>query len=204
VTYQCFSSLDLTASFVAPLLTRVAKWHIFGTTAIPRTTFPQTTFPQTTFPWNPPKRRFPEWCFPKQHFPQQCVLRVLTKIRVVQGNVIWGTIVLGIFGKCRSGKHRSGNRHSTIFSYPNPQFWYILEGLGKKIFDIFYNHLVYFWHIALFFSTLIYVVVIWYIFPIFGLCTVSRIIWQPCFTLEPTPRLLNLYVTMYSAGVIVG
>jgi hypothetical protein len=60
-----------------------------------------------------------------------------------------------------------------IFSFQPPQVWYILEGLGMEIFDIFYDHFVYFEAVC--FITYIYVhleyfVVICYIFPFLVYC----------------------------------
>jgi hypothetical protein len=53
---------------------------------------------------------------------------------------------------------------------------------------IFHGHLEYLkalWYILWPFGN---VVVIWYIFPRFGICIVSRKIWQPCMTTVLLPK----------------
>jgi hypothetical protein len=63
-----------------------------------------------------------------------------------------------------------------LFSNQKSQFGSILKGLSREHFGIFYDNLVYFmafgnilWPLEIFYGHLVYFVVIWYIFPRFGI-----------------------------------
>jgi hypothetical protein len=66
-----------------------------------------------------------------------------------------------------------------IFSNQKLQFGYILESLRMETVGIFCAHLEFItaiWCILLSFGNF---VVLWYFFPLFDICIVSRKIWQP-------------------------
>jgi hypothetical protein len=56
-----------------------------------------------------------------------------------------------------------------LFSNRKSKFGYILDGLALEDVGIFYGHLVHLWSFLIFNGHLVYFVVIWYIFPHFGI-----------------------------------
>jgi hypothetical protein len=63
-----------------------------------------------------------------------------------------------------------------LFSNQKSQFWSILEGLAMENLSKFFDHLVcitaignILWPFGIFCGNLVYFVVIWYIFPRFGI-----------------------------------
>jgi hypothetical protein len=75
---------------------------------------------------------------------------------------------------------QAGLPDGILFSYPNPQFWYVLKGPVITIFDIIDDHLVYVVVICFLYEILN---ILW-TFDIFSplWSIVSRKIWQPCST----------------------
>jgi hypothetical protein len=67
-----------------------------------------------------------------------------------------------------------------VFSNQKSKVRYILEGLAMEDVGKFNVHLVYFMDIRIIFcGHLVHFLVIWYIFPRFGMLYVPRKIWQP-------------------------